>query len=240
MSIPLTLARRELSSYFNSVIAYAFAIVFLVMAAIVFFVLNNFFTADESTMRPYFTWLPWLFAVLVPALTMRSWAEERKLRTDEVLLTLPCTSMQAVLGKFLAAFAMLVIVLFSTLTIPVTVELAGNPDWGPILGGYLGALLLGAAMISLGLFLSSGFNDQIVAFVVGLVVMLGMNSLSFDWVTQFIEQVRRLRWVRELSWWEHFQGIARGVIDTTDIVYFVSATALFLTLNAIVVEVRRR
>lgn len=230
-----TLFKKELMSYFNSPIAYIFIGVFLVVGNWLFF--KGFFIMGQANMRAYFNFLPWMFLFLAPAITMRLWAEEKRSGTIEFLLTLPVTDWQVVLAKFFGSLAFLVISLLLSLTLPITVASLGNLDWGPVIGGYLGAILLGAAYLSLGLFISSLTKNQIIAFVLGLMASFIAFIIGVDFVLigvpQFLAPIMKF-----LGLGGHFYNIAKGVIDTKDIIYYGSFIFLFLWLNARVIESR--
>jgi ABC-2 type transport system permease protein len=229
------LFKKELMSYFNSPIAYIFIGVFLVVGNWLFF--KGFFIVGQASLRAYFNFLPWMFLFLAPAITMRLWSEEKRSGTIEFLLTLPVSDWQVVLGKFFGALAFLVISLLLSLTLPITVASLGNLDWGPVIGGYLGAILLGAAYLALGLFISSLTKNQIIAFVLGLVASFVAFIISVDFVLigvpQFLTPIFKF-----LGLGGHFYNIAKGVIDTKDIIYYSSFIFLFLWLNARVIESR--
>lgn len=230
-----TLFKKELMSYFNSPIAYIFIGVFLVVGNWLFF--KNFFLVGQDTMRDYFSLLPWIFLFLSPALTMRLWAEEKKSGTIEFLLTLPVTDWQVVLAKFFGSLAFMFIALLLTITIPISLAAIGNVDFGPIIGGYLGALLLGGSYLALGLFISSLTKNQIIAFVLGIMVCFAAFIVGADFVLvgapQFIAP-----YMAFLGLGSHFNNIAKGVIDTKDIIYYLSFIFLFLWLNARTIESR--
>jgi ABC-2 type transport system permease protein len=222
-------------SYFNSPIAYIFISVFLVVGNWLFF--KNFFLIGQVSMRAYFELLPWIFLFLSPAITMRLWAEEKKTGTVEFLLTLPVTDWQVVLAKFFGSLAFVLIALFLSATLPITLAILGNVDWGPIVGGYLGALFLGGAYLSLGLFISSLTKNQIIAFVLGLVACFMAFIIGADFVLigapRFAVPIMSF-----LGLGSHFYSIAKGVIDSKDIIYYGSFIFIFLWLNARIIESR--
>lgn len=228
-----TLFKKELMSYFNSPIAYIFIGVFLVVSNWLFF--NAFFVIGQANMRYYFALLPWMFLFLAPALTMRLWAEEKKSGTIEFLLTLPITDWQAVLAKFFSSLVFLFITLVLSFTLPLSIASLGNLDWGPIIGGYLGALLLGGSYVALGLFISSLTKNQIIAFVLALMAGFIAFIIGEDFVVAgaplFAQPVMSF-----LGLGNHFYNIAKGVIDTKDIIFYGSFIFLFLWLNAKVIE----
>lgn len=223
-----TLFKKELMSYFNSPIAYIFIGVFLVVGNWLFF--NSFFLIGQASVRNYFEFLPWMFLFLAPALTMRLWAEEKKSGTIEFLMTLPITDWQIVLAKFFGSLVFLFITLLLSLTIPITVAFLGNIDIGPIIGSYIGAVFLGGSYLALGIFISSLTKNQIIAFVLGLVASFIAFVVGADFVLagapQFAVPVMKF-----LGLGSHFYNIAKGVIDTKDVVYYISFIFLFLWLN---------
>ena len=229
------LFKKELMAYFNSPIAYIFIGVFLVVGNWLFF--KNFFLIGETSMRGYFDLLPWIFLFMSPALTMRLWAEEKKSGTIEFLLTLPVTDWQVVLAKFFGALAFLFISLLLTLTLPFTLAGLGNLDWGPVIGGYLGALFLGGAYLALGLFISSLTKNQIIAFVLGLVVCFIAFIIGSDFVLVSAPQFF-VPLLRFMGLGSHFFNIAKGIIDSKDIIFYLSFIFVFLWLNARTIESR--
>jgi len=235
LKIIYILFKKELMGYFNSPIAYIFIGVFLVVGNWLFF--KNFFLIGQVNMRAYYDLLPWIFLFLSPALTMRLWAEEKKAGTIEFLLTLPVTDWQVVLSKFFGALAFLTISLLLTLTLPFSLLSLGNLDWGPVLGGYLGAILLGGAYLSLGLFISSLTKNQIIAFVLGLVACFTAFIIGAQFVLigapKFIVPILDF-----LGLGNHFYNIAKGVIDSKDVIFYLSFIFVFLFLNARVIESR--
>ena len=188
-------------------------------------------------MRNYFNLLPWFFLFLAPALTMRLWAEEKKSGTIEFLLTLPVTDWQVVLAKFFGALTFMFIALLLTLSIPITIASMGNLDWGVIIGSYLGSLFLGGAYLALGLFISSLTKNQIIAFVLGLVASFAAFIVGADFVLAGAPQFA-VPIIQFLGLGTHFNNISMGVIDTKDIVYYISFIFLFLWLNAKVISKR--
>ncbi len=229
------LFKKELMSYFNSPIAYIFIGVFLIVGNWLFF--NYFFVIGQVNMRDFFSLLPWIFLFLSPAVTMRLWAEEKKSGTIEILLTLPVTDWQVVLAKFLGALVFLTIALLMTLTIPITLVRLGNLDWGPVIGGYLGAIFLGGAYLALGLFVSSLTKNQIVAFIIGLaacfaVFVIGAN-FALDNAPRFAVPVMKF-----LGLGSHFNNVSRGIIDSRDIIYYGSFIFIFLWLNTKMIQGR--
>ena len=229
------LFKKELMHYFNSPIAYIFIGVFLIVGNWLFF--NNFFLVGQASLRGYFMLLPWIFLFLSPAITMRLWAEEKKGGTIEFLLTLPITDWQIVLAKFFGALAFMFISLLLTLTLPITIGSLGSIDLGPIIGSYLGALFLGGSYLAIGLFISSLTKNQIIAFMLGLVACFFAFMVGADFVLasspKFAVPIMKF-----LGLGSHFHNIAKGVIDSKDIIYYVSFIFLFLWLNVRIIEKR--
>ncbi len=229
------LFKKELMAYFNSPIAYIFIGVFLVVGNWLFF--KSFFLIGQASMRAYFDLLPWIFLFLAPAITMRLWAEEKRQGTIEFLLTLPITDWQAVLSKFFAALIFLFISLLLSLTLPITISFLGNIDLGPVIGGYLGAFFLGGAYLSLGFFISALTKNQIIAFIIGLVACFSFFMIGVDFVLigapKFLVPIMKF-----LGLGSHFYNIAKGVVDSRDVIYYSSFIFLFLWLNVKVIESR--
>lgn len=215
---------------------YIYLVVFLVLVSWVF--LRGFFLIGQASFRGLFVIIPWVFLLFVPAITMRLWAEERKLGTDELLMTLPITNAQAVFGKFLASFAFLSISVALTLILPLTGLMVGRPDPGPIVCGYLGTLLIGATYLAIGMFASNLTDNQIAAFVIGIFICFALFIIGENVVIMtlpgFVASLFRF-----LGLGAHFQSIARGVIDTRDVIYYLSCIGFFLFLNVRALETRR-
>lgn len=232
----ITLIRKELKSYFNSPMAYIFIVVFLTLNAWLFF--RMFFFSHVASMRSFFAFLPWLFLFFIPASTMRMWSEEKRNGTIEVLMTLPVKDWEVVLGKFLSSFIFLAITILLTFPIPIMVGALGEPDWGVIFAGYIGALFLGAAFLAIGLWVSSFTKNQIISFIVGVLItfilfVIGESIVLFSAPTSLVPVLRYL------GLGTHFQGIARGVLDTRDILYYVFIIFVFLYLNMKSIENRK-
>lgn len=231
----LTLAKKELNSYFNSPLGYIVVSVFLVISGWLF--IQTFFLAAQASMRNFFDILPLIFMFVLPAVTMASWSEEKRSGTVEVLMTFPVKISEAVLAKFISSLVFLAILLALTLAVPYMVASVGSPDKGVIIAGYIGLLLLGAAYIAVGLWVSSVTKNQIVSFIVAAVIifafyMLG-NSFIIGSLPGAIAGIAKF-----LSLSAHFNSILRGVISLSDIVYYLSIIAFFLFLNMRVVSLR--
>jgi ABC-type uncharacterized transport system involved in gliding motility auxiliary subunit/ABC-type transport system involved in multi-copper enzyme maturation permease subunit len=230
---------RELSSYFNSPIAYIFIFVFIVLNAGIY--MSQFFLIGSADMRPFFNLLPVILCVFIPAITMRLWAEERKGNTFEMLLTFPMRTSQLVLGKFIASFVFYLITLAGTLTVPLMLSLIGNPDAGQIFSSYAGAVLMGAFFLSVGIFISGLCRDQIVAFIVAMIVCFFLYLAGLDFIASIVDG-----WLpgvgtflkANFSMTAHLGTFYRGVVDNRDILYFFVMTAAFLALNIFSIEDR--
>lgn len=236
MSHILPIFKKELRSYFNSPIAYIFLTVFLVLSSWLFF--RTYFLVNQASMRVFFDLLPWIFLFLVPALTMRLWAEEKKAGTIEVLMTLPIKDYEVVLGKFLASWVFLLIALVLTFILPIIVSATGDPDIGVIMASYIGSLLIGGAFLSIGLYISSLTNNQIIAFIISvamafLALIVGSNFVTYS-VPSFIAAI-----FEYLGMANHFDSISRGVIDSRDLMYYLSIIVIFLYLNVRALQARR-
>lgn len=240
MSNAWVIFKREFKGYFDSTIAYIFVTVFLAVTNGLY--MFSFFTFGRAEMRSFFSTLPMFLVVFIPAITMRLWAEDKKLGTLELLLTMPMRTHEVVVGKFLAAFAFYAVALAGTLTIPVMLAILGEPDFGPIIGGYIGALLLGGFFLALGLFISGLCKDQIVAFILSLVACFALFMVGTTFIATFLDgSISGLgSFLREyVGVTVHFEGAERGVIDVKNIVYFLSMAVLFLMLNTYSLEGRK-
>jgi len=237
-----TIFRRELASYFATPLAYIFIVIFLVMAGILAFFVGNFFERGQADLQAFFTFHPWLYLVLIPALSMRLWAEERKSGTIELFLTLPISMISAVLGKFLAAWAFAGIALVLTFPFWLTVNYLGTPDNGVILASYVGSFLMAGAFLALGACLSALTKNQVIAFVItaaasflftvsGSPIVLGLFQ---SWAPASV-----LATISSFSFLTHFTAITRGVIDARDAVYFLSVIGAFLLANAVLVDLKK-
>jgi len=234
----LTLARKELLQYLNAPAFYGAAVFFLLFCSVWLFYFQRYFSADQATLRPYFGIFPIAFIFVIPVLTMKSWAEERKTGTVELLLTMPFTEWDLVWGKFLSVFSFLCMILILTLPLPLSLIGLGRFDAGTIFCEYLGAFLLGASATSLGLLLSCLSKNQAGAFlgsavVLMFVMLINMVTITFNlpgWLARFINF---------FSLAYHFESFSKGLIDTRDLAYFVISTILFLYLNTKVVLFRK-
>jgi ABC-2 type transport system permease protein len=237
----LTVAGRELAGYFATPVATVFIVIFLVLQGALTFNLGNFFDRGQADLLPFFNFLPWVFLLLIPAVTMRLWAEERRLGTIELLLTLPLTPWQAVLGKFLAAWAFCAIALFLTLPFVVTVNILGRPDNGVIASGYFGSLLVAGAFLAVGAALSAATKNQVIAFVLAVAVCFLFAVASYPVVTDFLSHntPALADIARHVSVTDRFQDFVRGVISVRDLVFFASFIGFWLFLNTVILEQRK-
>ena len=239
MNIIRTLFERELRSYFATPIAYVFIVIFLVLMGTFTFYLGGFYEQGQADLRAFFNFHPWLYLFLVPAISMRLWAEERKSGSIEMLLTLPVTPWQAVLGKYLAAWAFTAIALALTFPIWLTVNYLGQPHNGVILAAYVGSLLMAGGFLAIGACLSAATRNQVIAFVLSIVVCFGFLLSGFPFVLDLFSgwapQVF-IDGIASLSFLTHFSNISRGVIDFRDLVYFGLLIATFLYANTIILQ----
>lgn len=234
----LAITRKELNAYFGSPMALIFIGVFLAATLFTFFWIDTFFARGVADVRPLFRWMPLLLVFLISSLTMRQWSQEDQSGTLEILLTLPIAFRNLVLGKFLAVLTLVGLALALTLSLPITVSLLGNLDWGPVMGGYLAALLMASAYAALGLFVSSRTRNEIVALIITVVAGGILYLIGTRGVTEFAgEGLGQL--LRSLATGSRFESIERGVIDLRDLVYYLSLTVLFLTLNVLSLDSRR-
>jgi ABC-2 type transport system permease protein len=234
-------ARRELGGYFATPVASVFIVIFLVLQGALTFNVGDFLDRNQADLQPFFTFIPWVFLLLVPAVTMRLWAEERRLGTIELLLTLPITQAQAVLGKFLAAWAFCAIALLLTFPFIITVNVLGRPDNGVIACGYLGALLVAGAFLSVGSALSAITKNQVIAFVLAVAACFVLAVASYPLVTDFLgTHLPALTDIaRRIGVLERFQDFTRGIISLRDLIYFASVIGFFLFLNTVILDQRR-
>ena len=231
--------RREFAAYFASPLAAVFLVIYLFMSGIFTFQLGGFYERGQADLRPFFQGQPWLYLFLVPALSMRLWAEDRRTGTIELLLTLPVSVRDLVLGKFLAAWAFATLALLLTVPLWITVGWLGSPDHGAIAVGYLACALLGGTFLALGAFLSAFTKNQVIAFVLCGVAGFLLLAMGFPIVLDFVSGWLPRAAVDALSSMSaltHFEGMMRGVLDLRDVLYFATMTAAFLFLNAVVVE----
>ena len=234
--------RRELQGYFATPLAYVFIVIFLVLAGWFTFNFGNFYNGGQASLAPFFNYHPWLYLFLVPALSMRLWAEEHKTGTIELLMTLPLDVWQSVAGKFIAAWAFTALALALTFPIWITVNYLGEPDNGVIVAAYLGSLMMAGGFLAIGSFVSATTNNQVIAFIVTVVICFVMLMAGFQpllsplvgWVPLPIIDA-----VASLSFLTHFSSISKGVIDARDIIYFALLIGTFLYANVLVLHMKK-
>ena len=230
----LTIGGRQFRSYFNGPVAYI--VICIVMLALGFFFWNTFFLYGRASTREMFRWLSLILVFALPALTMGLLAEEKRTGTIELLITMPVTDAQVILGKFIGVFGLYAVILVLTLAYPISVSTLGNLDWGPVWGGYLGLLLQGSAVLAIGLMASSWTDNQLIALFVALTLSV------FFWVLDKFLALLPTNAASALEWLSfdyHFQSMARGVVDLRDVLFFFSVTIFALALAFRALESRR-
>ncbi|MEW5863908.1 MAG: ABC transporter permease [Pseudomonadota bacterium] len=237
-----TIARRELASYFTSPLAYVFLVIFLLLAGFFTFTAGAFFERGEASLAAFFAWHPWLYLVLVPAVGMRLWSEERRAGTLELLLTMPVTAAQAILGKFIASWIFLALALALTFPVVVTVNVLGDPDNGAIVAGYLGSLLLAGAYLAITSMTSAMTRSQVVAFILSVVLCLFLILAGFSPVTDLLARWASPAFVDAVAAFSvitHFDGFQKGVIDSRDLAFFVSVIGFALFATGVIIRGHR-
>jgi ABC-2 type transport system permease protein len=234
--------RREFASYFATPLAFVFIVIYLILVGVFAFWFGGFYERGQADLAPFFTYHPWLYLFLIPALSMRLWAEERKSGTIELLMTLPVTLWEAVLGKFAAAWLFSGVALALTFPMWITVNYLGDPDNGTIFAAYIGSFLTAGGFLAIGACLSAATRNQVIAFILSAVVCLmfllagfGPVLAAFEgWAPQAI-----VDGIASLSFLTHFNSISKGVIDFRDLLYFGTLIAAWLVANAIVLELKK-
>lgn len=234
----LIVARREWKSSFDAPTGYVVLALFPALSAFFFFATGGFFDFGEATLRGFFAQMPWLLVLLAPAITMRMWSEERRSGTEELLRSYPFRVRDLVVGKFLGALGVLALALVFTLAVPLTVAGLGDLDWGPVVGGYLSTLLLGAASLAVGLFLSSCTQNQIVAWMLAAVVLIGFNVIGNAATAEAMPPALG-RLLLAADFGQRFHSITRGVVDLRDVLFYAGTTVFFLAANGLALERRR-
>jgi ABC-2 type transport system permease protein len=237
-----TIMKRELGGYFTSPIAYVFLVIFLLLAGFFTFTVGNFFERGEASLVSFFTWHPWLYLFLVPAAGMRLWSEERRLGTMELLLTMPITTWQAIVGKFLASWLFLALALALTFPVVITVNYLGDPDNGVIISGYVGSLLLAGSYLSISCMTSALTRNQVISFIVSVMICLFLILAGYTPVTDLL-----VRWanpvvvdvIAAFSVMTHFEGFQRGVLDIRDTVFFASVIGFALFTTGVIIRNQR-
>lgn len=238
----LAVFKRELQSYFVTPVAYVFIVIFLMVANAFAFYLGNFYGRGQADLNSFFAYHPLLFLFLAPALSMRLWAEERRSGSIELLMTLPLEPWQAVLGKYLAAWAFTCIAIALTVPIWVTVNYLGSPDNGAILAAYLGSALMAGGFLAVGSCLSATTKNQVVAFILSVVVCFLLLVAGWPLVLEAVDAVASqaiVDGIASFSFLTHFESISKGVIDLRDIVYFALLIATCLYANTVVLGIKQ-
>ncbi len=242
MSRTLTLMKREFRGYFATPVAYVFIVIFLFLTGIFTFYVGGFYERNQADLEPFFRFHPWLYMLLIPAISMRLWSEERKAGTIELLMTLPVSLTEAVVGKFLAAWLFTAIALALTFPVWITVNYLGDPDNTVIAAGYLGSLLMAGGFLAIGSCISALTKNQVIAFVVSFVICFLFNLSGFPIVLDFFRG-----WapgavvdaVGSFSFLTHFTSIQKGVIDLRDLIYFATLIAFWLYANMLAIETKK-
>jgi ABC-2 type transport system permease protein len=238
----ITIAKRELTGYFASPVAFVFIVIFLILSGFFSFMVGGFFERGQASLESFFAWHPWLYLFLVPAVGMRMWSEERRLGTIELLLTMPVTPWQAIVGKFIASWAVVALALVLTFPMWITVNYLGNPDNGVILAGYVGSLLMGGAYLSITAMTSAMTRNQGVAFIVSVVLSLFLILAGYPPVTNMLVSWAK-PWIVEaiasFSVMTHFESLQKGVLDSRDILYFLSVMGFSLFTTSVIVRTHR-
>jgi len=234
--------KRELGSYFATPVAYVFIVIFLIMSGALTFYLGNFYERGQADLSSFFQFHPWLYLFLVPAIAMRLWAEERKTGSIELLMTLPISVGQSVMGKYLAAWIFIGIALLLTFPIWITVNYLGNPDNGVILAAYIGSFLMAGGFLAIGACISAMTKNQVIAFIITVVIcflfLLAGSPLVLNFFKAWIPQ-NIVDAISSLSFLTHYASISKGVIDLRDIIYFVSLIGLWLYANTLIIDMKK-
>ncbi len=238
-----TIAKRELGAYFTSPLAYIFIVIFLLLSGFFTFMVGGFFERGEAALvRPFFDWHPWFYLFLVPAVGMRLWAEERRVGTIELLLTMPITAWQAIVGKFLASWLFLGVALVLTFPIVLTVNYLGSPDNGIILCGYIGSWLMAGAYLAVSCITSAMTRNQVVSFILSVVVCLFLILAGFAPVVNLMQNSGHT-WMVDLvtsfSVITHFDAFQKGVLDSRDLIFFLSVIVFSLFSTSVILRTHR-
>lgn len=236
------ITKRELAGYFASPVAYVFIVIFLLLSGFFTFMAGGFFERGQASLVSFFMWLPWFYMFLVPAVGMRLWAEERRVGTLELLLTMPITSAQAIIGKFLASWIFLVLALALTFPVWITVNYLGRPDNGAIVCAYVGGALMAGAYLAIACMTSAMTRNQVVAFILSVVVCLFLILAGWPPVTRLLDSLE-WTWLSNLaaalSVMTHFEAFQRGVIDFRDLVFFLSLMGFALFTTGVILRSHR-
>jgi ABC-2 type transport system permease protein len=237
-----TIAKREVTGYFASPVAYVFIVIFLLLTGFFAFMVSGFFDRGQANLSTFFSWHPWLYLFLVPAVGMRMWSEERRLGTIELLLTMPITPWQAIVGKFLASWLVLALALLLTFPIVITVNYLGHPDNGVILASYAGSLLLSGTYLSVSAMTSAMTRNQVVSFIVSVVICLFLILAGWPPITNLLTQWASSWFVETIAAFSvmtHFDSIQKGVIDSRDVLFFLSVIVFCLFTTSVIIRAHR-
>ncbi|MGE5524001.1 MAG: ABC transporter permease [Rhodospirillaceae bacterium] len=238
----VTMMKRELGGYFTSPIAYVFLVIFLLLTGFFTFTVGNFFERGEASLVSFFTWHPWLYLFLVPAVGMRLWSEERRLGTMELLLTMPVTTWQAIVAKFLASWVFLALALALTFPVVLTVNYLGDPDNGVIIAGYVGSLLLSGAYLAISCMTSALTRNQVISFILSVMICLFLILAGYTPVTDLLTRWANpvvVQIIAAFSVMTHFEGFQRGVLDLRDLVFFASLMVFALFTTGVIIRNQR-
>ena len=236
-----TIIKRELAGYFATPVAYVFIVIFLLLSGFFTFQLGGLYERGQADLQPFFNWHPWLYLFLIPAVSMRLWAEERKSGTIELLMTLPVTLGRVIMGKYLAAWLFAGIALALTFPTWITVNFLGEPDNGAILSGYVGSFLMAGGFLAIGSCISAITKNQVIAFVISVMICLAFILTGFQPLLEFFSWAPSIivETIGSFSFLTHFDSLSKGVIDVRDIVFFVSMIAFFLFANALILDLKK-
>jgi len=236
------IGKREIAAYFTSPVAYVFLVIFLLLTGFFTFTAGSFFERGEASLAAFFGWHPWVYLVLVPAVGMRLWAEERRAGTLELLFTMPITPWQAIVAKFLASWAFLGVALALTFPTVVTVNVLGDPDNGVIFAGYVGSLLLAGAYLAVSCMTSAMTRNQVISFILSVLICLFLILAGYEPVTGLLSRVtspQAVEVIAAFSVMTHFEGFQRGVLDTRDFIYFASVIGFALFTTGVIIRNQR-
>jgi ABC-2 type transport system permease protein len=232
--------KREFAGYFRTPVAYVFMVVFLIISVgLAFSRFGGFFRSGQASLDTYFGFFPWLYLIIVPAVGMRLWSEEKRSGTAELLFTLPVTTLEAVLGKFLAGWAFLALAVLLSFPMAATIGYLGSPDWGVVATSYLGAILMAGGYLGVCALTSALTKNQVISFVISLLVCAGLVFLGYSGFTSFLEgflPVGVSDAVSNFSFITHFNPMVRGIVDLKDVVFFLSLIGFTLFLNVVALE----
>ncbi len=238
----LAIFKRELYGYFSTPVAYVFIVIFLFLTGVFTFYVGAFYERNQADLEPFFRFHPWLYLLLIPAIAMRLWSEERKSGTIELLMTLPVTMLDAVLGKFLAAWCFTGLALALTFPLWITVNYLGNPDNTVILASYIGSLLMAGGFLAIGSCISALSKSQVISFVISVVICFLFILAGFPLVVDFFRDWAPLALtdaIASLSFLTHFDSIKKGVIDFRDLFYFAAMICIWLYANIVIIQARK-